>query len=356
MSSVAKKIIQTSGGNTGSGKTMALVSGASYFTVVDISDASNMSILGSVSDSRFATSTEGFADVDTDYNLFFASNSSGDIVVGNFSDPTNPTFVATHNLSSGGITRNARTVVLDTSRKFIFTNFNNHDAIYRHTYSSQGSSLSNSDIAYSSSMLDNSWGMAVDTTNEILYSANYSDRSVTSIDYSSSSAITVLQEKTSSSGLPSPQGIAVDVDNSLVYAAGGPYHMGSLGVSNPSSMSLARSYNAGSYSVGVSNPHSVVLDLEDEVALVYARGNAAVAALDITIGNTITVLGSYANSTLFDTAFNQIQVDTERKILFVICPGSGKGLTAIDYSDPTNLSLIGNISHASLRGRRLALA
>jgi hypothetical protein len=168
--------------------------------------------------------------------------------------------------------------------------------------------------------------------------------------------MTLLQERTSGQFLPGPTGIAVDVDNSLVYVAGGALtRLAALGVSNPSSMSFARSYDAGS-SGGMSNPNSVVLDVEDGVALVYARANKAVVALDITIGNTISQLDSYANSTLFDTAFNQIQVDTERKIVFVICPTSGKGLTAIDYSDPTNLSLIGNISHASLRGRRLALA
>lgn len=162
MSSVANKMVQAAAGNTGdSEKTLALISGGTYFTVVDISDASNMSILGSLSDSRFYTGTEGFADVDTDYKLFFASNSQGDVVVGNFSDPTNPTFERDSNFSSGGVTRSARTVVLDTSRKLMFTNFNNHDAIYRHGYSSQGV-LSSQTAVYSASMLDNSWGMAID--------------------------------------------------------------------------------------------------------------------------------------------------------------------------------------------------
>jgi hypothetical protein len=356
MSNVANKMVQAAAGNAGSSeKTLALVSGASYFTVVDISDASNMSILGSIANSAFATTREGFADVDTNYKLFFASNSAGNVIVCNFSDPTNPTYSTTFNYSAGGITRSARSVVLDTSRKILFTNFNDHDAIYRSSYNTWGSRTS-TDYVYSPSQLDNTWGMAIDTTNEILYSANRSDNSVTSLDYSPSSAMTFLVELTSLAAFPAPAGIAIDVDNSRVYATGeGQYHLAEINISNPSNMSFSRTYSAGSFSGGMGNPHSVVLDVEDEVALVYSRGNTAVVALDISSG-TIHQLDSYYSSTYFDTAYNQIQVDTERKILFVICPGSGKGLTAIDYSDPTNLSLIGNISHASLRGRRLALA
>ena len=344
MSSVAKKLLQAK--TSSAGKTIAVCTGYCHLTVVDITDASNMSILGNVSHATGFCDVGTFAGGDADRDLVFSSGSSNTVSVGDYSDPSNPTVLQV--FSDSTLTSPIRSAIPDTTRELLFVNCGTADKLACIDYSNP-SSLSIVDIITSSANLDNAYGLAVDPTNEVVYSANLSDASVTSIDYSTPSSLSVLSELVC---ITQPRNLKLDSENDIVYVVGSAADgIASLDVSNPSSMveldELRDSANLdGAWDVG--------LDLEDNIAIVWAYGSSG-GLSSIDISNPASMSRSdTVTSTSFGT-YGQLQLDTVRKIAFVKCD-TNDSLTSVDYSDPSNLTVLGTlVDSTKLSGRSLVL-
>ena len=233
MSSVAKKLLQAK--TVVAGKTIAVCTGGNYLTVVDITDASNMSILGDVYDATAFGSTGTFSGGDADRNLIFSSGDPTTVCVGDYSDPSNPTVLQV--FSNSNFTNSHNSLIPDTTRELLFTDSSYADKAHCIDYSNP-SSLSLLDTITSSTQLDNTQGIAVDPTNEVVYYSSYSDDSVTSIDYSTPSSLSILDEHTDGTAFNGGHNIKLDVENDILYGVARQSNsIVRFDVSNPSSIS-----------------------------------------------------------------------------------------------------------------------
>lgn len=348
MSTVAKKIIQAK--TASAEKTIAVCTGNNYLTVVDITDASNMSILGFVNDTNAFDGIGVWGTGDADRDLYFAGNgpnAAATLCVGDYSDPSNPTVLQV--FSNAAFSSTIYSATPDTTRELLFLNLKVSDKAVSVDYSDP-TALSVLDDIISSTQLDFPNGVAVDSTNEIAYYCNSSDSSVTSVDYSTPSSLSILDEHADSTSFAGASNIKLDSENDILYGVSITRDsIVRFDVSNPSSISTLN-YLIDNTNLNLA--YDLALDLEDEIALVYSRTNG-LSSIDISNSASMTRLDT-VDSTSFDNTA-QLQIDTARKIAFVKCSNS-YSLTSVDYSDASNLIVLDTIVDATkLGGRTLFL-
>lgn len=178
----------------------------------------------------------------------------------------------------------------------------------------------------------------LDTSNNTLYATALST-GLYSYDVSDPTNISFLDNFSSASLTTTARGVRVDSVNKIAYIVSEPSFVPkivSFDISNPNSISSLDSLNLGS-----DTPYEIELDLVNNVAYTTDGVGDTLTAIDISNPSNMSILGSYTNSTYFTRPAN-IQIDTTNNVLYA-GNDSRDAISALDISDPTNISFISRI-------------
>lgn len=138
--------------------------------------------------------------------------------------------------------------------------------------------------------------------------------------------------------------IALDTANSVAFVTGSGF-VAALDVSDPSSPVELSSY--ADASVG----GTIRVDLTSEVAYVVRNSSNRITAIDVSDPSNLSRLGFYANNTTLRLP-DVVEIDTANQVAFVAGGDDDviSWLTAIDISDPTNMTEISTQTQAPVDG------
>ena len=257
-------------------------------TCIDFSDISNVSVADSIVDSDKFDSTRGVAADPTTEIVYVSGITPNYFNAVDYSDPTSMSITSSLATTLGG-----DLIVLDTARDTAFMK--------------AGGSLVSINIANPASMsvrttlassgdMATAGGLAIDTTNNLVFTGHYSNDKVAVINTSNVASLSVISSLSDSTNLNQPTVLATDPSKELLFCL----CLDSLSVvdySNTSSMSIT-----------------------DTISEVNLGG-----------GNS-----------------RSLAVDPVRELVFVKARSEDYTLYAYDYSDPTSLSLAGTLTASSI--------
>ena len=173
----------------------------------------------------------------------------------------------------------------------------------------------------------------IDSTNSILYASDGTYDRIRSINVSNPASPSQLQSL-QNSNMDNPYGLAIDLVNDFAYlACSNSDKLASVDISNSSSMS----YQTSSATTNLDFAYSVDLDIVNEVAYVTSRTSDSLVSIDISNPSTsLTILDSVVDTFDFDNA-NCVKLDLTNQVAYV---SSFKGITSVDISDPSNMSIL----------------
>ena len=230
-------------------------------TCVDFSDISNVSIADSIVDSDKFDFTRGVAADPTTETVYVSGQTPNYFNAVDYSDPTSMSIT-----SSLATTARGDLIVLDTARDTAFMK--------------AGGSLVSINIANPASMsvrttlassgdMAIAGGLAIDTTNDLVFTGHYGNDKVAVIDTSNVASLSVISSLSDSTNLNQPTVLATDPSKELLFCL----CLDSLSVvdySNTSSMSITDTISE--VNLGGGNSRSLAVDPVRELVFVKARG------------------------------------------------------------------------------------
>lgn len=174
----------------------------------------------------------------------------------------------------------------------------------------------------------------IDSANSVLYAADGTYHGLRSIDVSNPSSMSVLDSELSSANMNAPESLAIDLDSNFAFlACGTGDRLASVNISNSSNLS----YGTNSATTNLDFAYDVALDTVNEIAYVTARNSDSLVSIDISSPSTsLPQLDSVISSTNLDNA-NGVKLDLINEVAYV---SSYRGITSIDISDPSNMSIL----------------
>lgn len=257
-------------------------------TCIDFSDISNVSIADSLVDSDKFGNPRGLAADPTTEIVYISGSSPNYFNAVDYSDPTNLSIT-----SSLSTTYTGDLIVVDTARD---TAFMKTGGRLTSINISNPASMSERTTLASSGDMATTGGLAIDTTNNLVFTGHYGNDKVAVINTSNVASLSVISSLSDSTNLNQPTVLATDPSKELLFCL----CLDSLSVvdySNTSSMSIT--------------------DTISEVNL-----------------------GQQNNRSL--------AVDPVRELVFVKARSEDYTLYVYDYSDPTSLSLAGTLTAPSI--------
>ena len=266
----------------------AFVAGGSddTFVSVNVSDTSNLSIADVFTDGTDLDRPQGTCVDDSIDRAWVTSDDDGKILTINISDPANmaKTSVATSTSSDRGL-------LIDTERSYVFGLGTSRITAF--TYNSSGV------LAQQNFLNIDSDGHAINTSTQHIYGSSKTADRIEVCDYSTITSLSEVETFTDATNLTEPTALAVDsTNNKLVVLCTDPGRLTVLDISDPTSLS---------------------------------------------------VNGTLANSDLTSSSeYGGVVLDTVNQIAY--CTIFSNKVTAFDYSGSGNPSLLGNITLSGLAG------
>lgn len=192
-------------------------------------------------------------------------------------------------------------------------------------------------------------GTAGPKTASHAFVCNQADNSLSAVNISNPSSMSVVSELTDATNLAYPQAIAIDKTTKIAWIAMDG-RLTAVNIANPTSMSVIGSY-ANS---GIGGAVGVVLDAARKIAFVRqgAVTPSGLAAINISNPASPSLIsrlnigtGVFNAGELFGSA-----IDIDRNLIFSSYNGGGAvsgGLRSIDVSDPANMVVLGTVGGGS---------
>lgn len=175
----------------------------------------------------------------------------------------------------------------------------------------------------------NTRGLAYDKYSKRVYVAAYGSHSLISIDVSNPSDISVTGSYTSSTYLTNAYGVALDNTKKIVYVTESD-GITSFDVSGTTPAFKDSLTNTAYFGFQVTDP---ILDKETDTLYLISGNDDTVSAIDVSDPTNMSIKDTLRDTTRFDN-IRTGALDADNKILYV---GGFYGLSAIDVSDPTNM-------------------
>jgi len=229
-------------------------------TCVDFSDISNVSIADSLVDSDKFDFTRGVAADPTTEIVYVSGSSPNYFNAVDYSDPTNLSITSSLSTTSGG-----DLIVLDTARDTAF--LKTGGSLVSINIANPASMSVRTTLASSSDM-NTAGGLAIDTTNDLVFTGHYSNDKVAVINTSNVASLSVISSLSDSTNLNQPTVLATDPSKELLFCL----CVDSLSVvdySNTSSMSITDTVSE--VNLGAGNSRSLAVDPVRELVFVKAR-------------------------------------------------------------------------------------
>jgi len=220
------------------------VIGGYYFQTVDISDPSNLTILGSGITSYLpwiSGTVTGWPAIDSSAGRAFVPSQPDIITMMNISTPSSPSEV-TYLYDATNLDR-AHFIRLNTATEELFVTCYDDMALTSVDYSVSGGTLTvNSKFVMTPSVAGGlPQGLRLDLTNDIAYVAAAQADEIFAIDISNPASMSQLGSLYSTTYFNSTRDLEIDVTNSVLYGVGSITGNGvftSVDISNPASMSV----------------------------------------------------------------------------------------------------------------------
>ena len=251
---------------------------------VDFNDISNISIADVLTDSDKFDSTAGVAADPTTEIVYVSGRTPDYFNAVDYSDPTNLSIISSLATTYGG-----DKVVVDTARD---TAFMKAGGRLTSINIANPASMSERTTLTSTADMATAGGLAIDTTNDLVFTGHYANDKVAVIDTSNVASLSVISSLSDSTNLNQPTVLATDPEKELLFCL----CLDSLSVvdySNTSSMSITD-----------------------------------------TVSNVLLGGGDYRS----------LAVDPERELVFAKARSEGYTMYVYDYSDPTNVTQAGTVS------------
>ena len=264
-------------------------------TCVDFSDIANISVADSIVDSDKFDFTRGVAADPATEIVYVSGNTPNYFNAVDYSDPTNLSIT-----SSLSTTYNGDLIVVDTARD---TAFMKAGGRLTSINIANPASMSERTTLASSADMAQAGGLAIDTTNDLVFTGHYANDKVSVINTSNVASLSVISSLSDSTNLNQPTVLATDPSKELLFCL----CLDSLSVvdySNTSSMSIT-----------------------DTISEVNLGGGSS----------------------------RSLAVDPVRELVFAKARSENKTVFVYDYSDPTNLTLAGTVSYSGLAAGQIVL-
>lgn len=338
MSFLARKSLMASAGIS-KGTTLAINIGDDKAAAVDISDATNMSLISSITSTSLTIGRDAAIDIDNDLVYYPSSlddsvaaidisNTSSLSVTGTFTSSTyvdSTDCVAIDPINeicfAGGITPNYLTAL----------NVSNPSSISRH------SSLS---LSYSPKCL------AVDPANQVVFvGAGFFYYTV---DYSTVTSMSLLDTGHFEGNANGGVDVRWDLDADIAYVASTTSN--SLAAFDTSDRSNLSTLGYITDSTNIPEAAAVAIDPANNVA--FVMGGGKLSSINISNPASMSRLNTLSNTDFAGTVndHESLAIDTARQLLFVAARTNNNKLFAIDYSNTSSLSIVGTLTNAALSG------
>ena len=263
-------------------------------TCVDFSDISNVNIADSLVDSDKFDFTRGVAADPTTEIVYVSGNTPNSFNAVDYSDPPNLSITSSLSTASGG-----DLIVLDTSRDTAFLKMGG--SLVSINIANPASMSVRTTLASSGNMAT-AGGLAIDTTNDLVFTGHYSNDKVAVINTSNVASLSVISSLSDSTNLNQPTVLATDPSKELLVCL----CLDSLSVvdySNTSSMSITDTVSE--VNLGGGNSRSLAVDPVRELVFAKARSEAyTVYVYDYSDPTSLSLAGTLtASSIIFAGGF-----------------------------------------------------
>lgn len=255
---------------------------------VDFSDISNVSIADSIVDSDKFDFTRGAAADPATEIVYVSGNSPNYFNAVDYSDPT-----ALSITSSLSTTYNGDKIVVDTDRD---TAFMKAGGRLTSINISNPASMSERTTLISSTDMNTAGGLAIDTTNDLVFTGHYGNDKVAVIDTSNVASLSVISSLSDITNLEQPTELATYTSRKLLFCL----CVDSLSVvdySNTSSMSITDTISETN--LGAGSSRSLAVDPVRELVFAKARSeDYTVYVYDYSDPTSLTLAGTVSGTVL----------------------------------------------------------
>lgn len=264
---------------------------ADELTCVDFSDISNISITDSIIDSDKFDFTRGVAADPTTETVYVSGQTPNYFNAVDYSNPTNMSIT-----SSLSTTYNGDLIVVDTARD---TAFMKAGGRLTSINIANPASMSERTTLTSSTNMATAGGLAIDTTNDLVFTGHFANDRVAVIDTSNVASLSVISNLSDATNLNQPTVLATDPSKELLFCL----CLDSLSVvdySNTSSMSITDTISE--VNLGGGNSRSLAVDPARELLFAKARTeDSSIYVYDYSDPNNVTLADTIVGTS---TVFN----------------------------------------------------
>jgi hypothetical protein len=335
---LTRSIISASGATGAKADLMVLPheDGGGGVQCIDISDPTNMTVLGSVGS---AAMTKPFQlKLDITNNKAFVICEDDSVAVIDVSNPSSPSI-----LGALALEHSMKYCDIDPSRDLVFgSDFRNPGGIRIYDVSTPSSpSLAG---VLENSAYTNAWGIANHRSRDICFSVK--DNNVIAFNVSNASSPSQSGSTlVDSTNLAAAKAIKLDEDNNVAFIA--KYNgMATVDISNTSSMSVLDMVQTP---VNNSDNRDIAIDLEAGIAFVTSVSQDSLMCFDISNPSSLSHISTLSDATNLDGA-RGVSYDPVAKVAYVSSWFQNK-LTAVDCSNTSSMSVLGSVTTGSAPGR-----
>ena len=255
-------------------------------TCVDFSDISNISITDSIIDSDKFDFTRGVAADPTTETVYVSGQTPNYFNAVDYSNPASMSIT-----SSLSTTYNGDLIVVDTARD---TAFMKAGGRLTSINIANPASMSERTTLTSGTNMATAGGLAIDTTNDLVFTGHFANDRVAVIDTSNVASLSVISNLSDATNLNQPTVLATDPSKELLFCL----CVDSLSVvdySNTSSMSITDTISE--VNLGAGNSRSLAVDPVRELVFVKARSeDYTVYVYDYSDPTSLTLAGTVAGT------------------------------------------------------------
>jgi len=338
MSNHLTRSIISASGATGAKADLAVIPNedSSSITCIDVSDPTNMSVLGSVGS---AAMTKPFQlKLDITNNKAFVICEDDSVAVIDVSNPSSPSI-----LGALALEHSMKYCDIDPSRDLVFgSDFKGAGGIRIYDVSTPSSpSLTGvlENAAYAGA-----WGIANHRSRDICFSVK--DNNVIAFNVSNASSPSQSGSTlVDSTNLAAAKAIKLDEDNNVAFIA--KYNgMATVDISNTSSMSVLDMVQTP---VNNSDNRDIAIDLDAGIAFVTSVSQNSLMCFDISNPSSLSHISTFVDASNFSTP-RGVMYDPVAKVAYCSCWYTNK-LVAIDCSNTSSMSFLGSVATGNAPAR-----
>jgi hypothetical protein len=347
MGFIANKLISGSGGvsyaPTSGQFTKGLVMGTNDALTINVADIDNLSLVDEISgDSRLSIAYASSVDSTRDLG-FFSNTSSDEMTCVDFSDIANIS-VADSIVDSDKFDF-TRGVAADPATEIVYVSGNTPNYFNAVDYSDP----TNLSITSSLSTTYNGDKIVVDTARDTAFMK--AGGRLTSINIANPASMSERTTLISSTNMNTAGGLAIDTTNNLVFT--GQYANDKVAVINTSNVASLSVISSLSDSTNLNQPTVLATDPSKE--LLFCLCLDSLSVVDYSNTSSMSITDTISEVNLGGGSSRSLAVDPVRELVFAKARSENKTVFVYDYSDPTNLTLAGTVSYSGLAAGQIVL-